>query len=194
MDSTALKKTVVYFSRPGKDNTVATFAAAKERAVELGIDTIVVASTTGKTAIRASAFFQGFKLVVVTHSTGIHEPNVQGFTDEARSSVQSGGGIVHTATHAFGGVGRSVRRKFNTYQTEEIIANTLRVLGEGMKVVCEIALMAADAGLIRTDREVVCIAGTGHGADTAVVLQPANAQDFFNIKINEIICKPHLKL
>lgn len=192
MDSTESIRSVVYFSRPGKDNTEATFAAAKERAVELGINTIVIASTSGEAAIRASAFFQGFKLVVVTHSTGMHEPNVQGFTDEARSVVQSCGGVVHTATHVFGGVGRSIRRKFNTYQTEEIIANTLKVLGEGMKVVCEIALMAADAGLVRTDSEVVCIAGTGHGADTAVVLRPANAQDFFNMKINEIICKPRL--
>ena len=191
MDS-SLKKSVVYFNRPGKDNTELTLTLAKERAIELGIDTVVVASTSGETALRASEMFQGFKLVVITHSTGIHEPNVQGFTDKARSVVLSGGGTVHTATHAFGGVGRSVRRKFNTYQVDEIIANTLKVLGEGRKVVCEIALMAADAGLVRTDREVICIAGTGRGADTAVVLRPVNAQDFFNMKINEVICKPRL--
>ena len=46
--------------------------------------------------------------------------------------------------------------------------------------------------LVRTDKEVVCIAGTGHGADTAVVLQPVNAQKFFDLKIKEIICKPRL--
>jgi hypothetical protein len=192
MGSTFFKKEVIYFDKPGKDNTEATFALAKERAVELGIDIIVIASTTGETASRASSFFKGFKLIVITHSAGLHGPDSQEFTDEARSIVLSNGGIVHTATHAFGSVGRSVRRKFNTYQTEEIIANTLKVLGEGIKVVCEIALMAADAGLVRTDSEVICIAGTGHGADTAVVLQPANAQDFFNIRIKEIICKPRL--
>ena len=41
-----------------------------------------------------------------------------------------------------------------------------------MKVVLEIAAMAADAGLVRTDEDVICIGGTGRGADTAVVLQP----------------------
>jgi hypothetical protein len=187
-----LNMNVVYFERPGKENTEATFAAAKGRAAELGIDTILIASTTGDTARKASEFFKGSKLVVITHSTGLREPNVQQFSDEARSIIRSNGGVVHTATHAFGGVGRSVRRQFNTYQTEEIIANTLRVFGEGIKVVCEIALMAADAGLVGTDRELVCIGGTGHGADTAVILRPANAQDFFDLKIKEIICKPRL--
>jgi hypothetical protein len=192
MDSRAIKKSVVYYSKPGKENTEDTLTMAKERALELGIDTIIVASTGGATAILAAEHFKGFKLIIVTHVTGLREPNVQEMDPQARSTVESMGGIVHTATHAFGGVGRSVRNKFNTYQTEEIIAQTLRLFGEGVKVVCEIALMAADAGLVRTDREVVCIAGTGHGADTAVVLQPVNAQKFFDIKIKEIICKPRL--
>jgi len=52
-----------------------------------------------------------------------------------------------------------------------------------MKVVCEMALMAADAGLARTDEDVICIAGSGRGADTAVVLRPVNLIDFFDLKI-----------
>ena len=192
MDSRFDKKSVLYFSKPGKDNTEDTFTIAKERASELAIDTIIVASTGGETAIRAAEYFKGFKLVVVCHYTGFREPNVQEMDTETCSAVESMGGVVHIATHAFGGVGRAVRNKFNTYQTEEIIAQTLRLFGEGVKVVCEIALMAADAGLVRTDREVVCIAGTGRGADTAVVLQPVNAQIFLDLKIKEIICKPRL--
>ena len=87
-----------------------------------------------------------------------------------------------------------MRKKLGTYELEEIIAYTLRVFGEGMKVVCEIALMAADAGLARTDEEVIAIAGTGRGADTAVVLVPANAQTFFDMRILEVLCKPRLGL
>ncbi|MBA7684669.1 hypothetical protein ES703_93075 [subsurface metagenome] len=49
-----------------------------------------------------------------------------------------------------------------------------------MKVACEIAVMAADAGLIRSDEEIISVAGTHAGggkggADTAIVLQPAPA-------------------
>jgi hypothetical protein len=63
---------------------------------------------------------------------------------------------------------------------------------QGFKVCLEIALMAADAGLVSVKREVVSIGGTGQGADTAVVLTPANAHDFFDLKVHEVICKPRL--
>jgi hypothetical protein len=62
--------------------------------------------------------------------------------------------------------------------------------GEGMKVTLEIAMMAADAGLVRTDEEVIAIAGTAKGADTAVVLNPVNSHNFFNMRVKEILCKP----
>jgi len=61
---------------------------------------------------------------------------------------------------------------------------------EGMKVVCEITLMAADAGLIRVGEPAIAIAGTGRGADTAIVVKPANAQAFFDMRVMEILCKP----
>jgi hypothetical protein len=69
---------------------------------------------------------------------------------------------------------------------------TLRMFGQGMKVACEIAAMAADAGLVRVDEEVVSIGGTGRGADTAIVLQPSYVHRFFQTKVREIICKPRL--
>jgi hypothetical protein len=50
--------------------------------------------------------------------------------------------------------------------------------------------MAADAGLIRAGEPAIAIAGTGRGADTAVVLRPANAQTFFDMRIMEVLCKP----
>ncbi len=84
-----------------------------------------------------------------------------------------------------------MRKKFNMYLLGDIIVNTLRIFGQGMKVVCEIALMAADAGLVRTDEDVVVVAGSGRGADTAVVLRPVNSMDFFDLKVKEILCKPH---
>jgi len=184
----------VYFDRQGKENTERTLEIAKARADELGIKTILVATTTGETGARAAEFFQGYNLVVVTHSTGFREPNEQELREEDRAAIERAGAKILTCQHAFGGVGRAVRKKLGTYEVEEIIAYTLRVFGEGMKVVCEIALMAADAGLARTDEEVIAIAGTGSGADTAVVLVPANAQTFFDMRILEILCKPRLGL
>ena len=72
----------------------------------------------------------------------------------------------------------------------EIIAQTLRRLGEGVKVAVEVSVMAADAGLVPTDREIVALGGTGGGPDVALVLQAAHMKNFFDLDIREILCKP----
>jgi hypothetical protein len=117
---------------------------------------------------------------------------MQQLTPENRASIEDAGATILTCQHAFGGVNRAVRRKWGTYQLDEIIAQTLRTFGEGVKVCFEIALMAADAGLVRVGEPCVAIAGTGRGADTAVVLVPANAQDAFDLRVMEILAKPRL--
>jgi len=180
----------VYFPEPGSVNTDKTLEIARKRAEQLGIKTIVVASTSGETGVRAVNLFTGCKVVVVTHAAGFPAPDAQELTPQNRAKIVEKEGIILTATHAFGGIGRAVRRRLNTYQVDEIIAYTLRVFGQGTKVACEIALMAADAGLIRTDEEVISIGGTGSGADTAVVIGPAHTHDFFELKVKEILCKP----
>ncbi len=186
-----IESKIVYFTKPGSENTDDTLRIVKARAEELGIKTVIVASTTGTTAVRAVEVLKGLKVVVVTHHAGFREPNTQEFTEENRRKVESAGGVILTTTHAFAGIDRAMRRKFNMYLTGEIIANTLRTFGQGMKVACEIALMAADAGLVRTDEEVICVGGTGRGADTALVLRPVNSHDFFDLRVKEILCKPH---
>ena len=181
----------VYFDEPGEANTNEALRIAKRRAKELGIKTIIVASTRGVVGAKAVQVFKGMKVVVVSHFTGMREPNMQELTDENRQKIESKGGIILTTAHAFTGVGGAMRKKFNMYLLGDIIANTFRVFGQGMKVVCEIALMAADAGLVRTDEDVIVIGGSGRGADTAVVLRPVNSMDFFDLRVKEILCKPH---
>jgi hypothetical protein len=180
------------FESTGKVNTEETLELAAERGEELGIETFVVASTSGATGLAAAERLAGKRVVVVTHSVGFSKPGVKEADPDLLGRIRDLGAELLTATHAFGGVGRAVRRRLKTYQTEEIIAQTLRVFGEGIKVAVEMALMAADAGLVSVAEDVVCIAGTGRGADTAVVLRPAHAQDLFDLKVREIICKPYL--
>ncbi|MEM2015201.1 MAG: hypothetical protein QXE58_03115, partial [Candidatus Methanomethylicia archaeon] len=117
-------------------------------------------------------------------------PDVEEFSKENYEKIIRNGGKVVTATHAFGGIGRAIRRKFNTIEVDEIIANVLRLFGQGMKVACEITCMAVDAGYVKPGEEVISIAGTGRGADTAIVIKAVNTHEFFETKIKEIICKP----
>jgi hypothetical protein len=182
----------VYFEKPGPRNTARTLEVAEQRALQLGLDTVLVATTTGRTGAEAARLFQGHNVVVVSHSTGFIAPNAQELTEENRAAIQAAGATILTCQHAFGGVNRAVRKRLGTYLTDEIIAYTLRTFGEGTKVCAEIALMAADAGLVTVGEPCVAIAGSGRGADTAIVLVPANAQEFFDLQVMEILAKPRL--
>jgi uncharacterized protein len=197
-----MEQKIVYFEKVGKENTDATFAIAKKRATELEIKSIVVASTTGWTAVKAADFFKGFNLIIVTHSFGFKVSNTQEFTEENRKIVAGKGVTILTATHAFGGLDRAMRQgsipqASSTYVVGDIVATTLRIFGQGMKVTCEIAAMAADAGLVKIDENIIAIAGTGspeagRGADLAIVVKPGYSHLFFETRVKEILCKPRL--
>ncbi len=182
----------IYFDKPGPANTERTLEIVAKKASESGISTILVASTTGETGLKAVEKIQGKNVVVVTHSTGFKEPNLQELREENRVAIESRGGKILTCMHAFGGPNRAIRIKLGTYALDEIVAYVLRTLGQGFKVCVEISLMAADAGLVKVGEPCIAVGGTGRGADTAVVLSPANAQNFLDIKIHEILCKPYL--
>lgn len=192
-----MESTTVYFDKPGgEENTGKTLELAKKRADELGIKTVVVASTVGNTAVRAMDVFKGFKVIVVTHVTGFNEPNVQEFTPENRNIVESNAGIIVTAAHAFGGLQRALApegmKPAPGLSMGDIIAQTLRCFGNGLKVALECATMAADAGQVRVDEDCIAIGGTGRGADTAVILRPSYLHRFYATRVKEIICKPRL--
>jgi len=185
-----VERKTVYFEAPGEQNTESVLELVKNYAQAKGIKDIVVASTTGETGVKASKIFKGFNVVVVSHHVGFHEPGVWELNEENRRKILDNGAKVLTATHALSGVERAVRKKFGTIMPLEIMAHTLRLFGEGTKVCVEITVMAADAGLIPVDREIVAIGGTGRGTDTALVIKPATASSFFNLEIREIIAKP----
>ena len=115
----AMESRIVYFENPGVENTEDVLNIARKRAKELDIRTILVASTTGETALKAVEVFEDLRVIAVSHVTGMRSPDTQEFTEENRKLVETKGGSILTTTHAFGGVGRSVRRHLNTYQTEE---------------------------------------------------------------------------
>ena len=167
------EKKIIYYPEVGEVNTEKTMKAAKERADELGVKNIVVSSTRGGTALAALDVFKGYNVVVVTHVAGFKEAGKIEMSDETVAEVKEKGGKVLTTVHAFGGVSSAIQKKFNTMESGLLIANVLRMFGQGMKVALEIVYMAADAGLLPMDEDVISIAGTGKGADTAIVAKPA---------------------
>jgi len=186
----SVERKTVYFQAPGEQNTESVLELVKGYAQAEGIKDIVVASTTGETGAKASRLFRGFNVVVVSHHVGFQEPGIWEMQEENRKKIFENGAKILAATHALSGVERAIRKNFGTIMPLELIAHTLRLFGEGTKVCVEIAIMAADAGLISVDRDVIAIGGTGRGADTAMVIRPASASRFFELKIREIIAKP----
>ncbi len=184
----------VQFEAPGAANTDAVVQCVLSRLEKGDIEHVVVATTTGDTGVR---FMEALadsdaELVCVTHHMGFREPNQIELEPMLASRLREGGTRVVTTTHALSGVARAISKQFGGTSTTELIAHTLRLFGQGMKVCVEIAVMAADAGAIPAGRDVICVGGSGRGADAAIVIQPAHSNAVFETKIREILCWPKL--
>ena len=183
------------FEKPGRDNTDETCRIAIERAKQMGNAPIVAATTTGAAGARLCEIVKetgfGGKVVIVTHAYGSRKPGENMLKDENRSAMVAAGATLVTAAHALSGVERAMSSKFQGAYPTEIIAHTLRMLSQGMKVVVEIGSMALDNGAIPYSVPIVCVGGTGGGLDTAVTMNPAHANMIFDTKIHEILCMPY---
>ena len=179
---------MLYFDKPGPQNTQALMNEVIKTAQEKNISKIVVASTTGRTA--AYLLGQGFDVTVVSHQAGYQQKGGQELDPGLKDKLIADGMRIYTGTHFFAGADRAVNRKFQGIYPGELMAHTLRILGQGFKVCVEIAVMAMDAGQVQADTEIIAIGGSGKGADTAIILVPSHSQDFFDTDIREIICMP----
>lgn len=160
---------VVYFEQTGPQNTEATLSLARERAETLGISKVLVATSTGETALKAAQVFAGKQVIVVVR------PYRQDHQDERLDPA--------AASRL-----RALGCTLLTPEQEHPDVRALRAFGTGAKVACEIAVRAAEAGLVSPEEEVVAIAGSHSGADTVLVLQPAT--EVRRICVRELVCKP----
>lgn len=164
----------------------------RRRLISGGIGHVVVATNTGETGVRFLEALgeSGIALVCVSHHAGFRSGDETDLRPEHVARLRDAGVPVFVGTHALSGVGRAISAQFGGVTPVELIAHTLRLFGQGMKVCVEVAVMAADAGLIPTHCDAICVGGTGRGADTAIVLRPAHMDRFFNLRIREVLCKP----
>ena len=181
---------MIVFERPNPQNTDKVLDILDQALTERDIKQVVVASTCGTTALKAANLLKdkGINLVVVTHNVGFKEPGTLEMTLETRKELEGLGAKVHTGTMVFRNIGTAIRAK-QGYCQQDLIANTLRIFCQGIKVCVEIVLMASDAGLIRPE-DVLSVAGTGRGADTLALIYPTSSNNLFDLKVREILAKP----
>ena len=188
-------KTTYYFAAPGAANTRDAARFAVERAQELHLHTIVVASSSGETA---RIFFDavkgtGLSLIVVTHVMGFSKPGEWEFDQKTAGDLRQKGVVIVTGTHVLSGLERALSRSKNlggASRTEAIAEALRRVVAVGLKVAVECVLIAADQGVLGIEEEVVAVGGTATGADTVCVIRPSNTAGFFDLQVREIVAMP----
>ncbi len=189
-----MQKTVTYFEKTGPENTLQCLEIVKNAILDFNYKHIVVASTTGSTGqIFAEALKEkGVNLVIITHSHGFKEPNKLELSEAVKEKIQALSAKVYTGTMITHGLETALAKKFSGVYPTLLVAQSLRRLGEGTKVCCEIVMMAADAGLIPEGEEVIAVAGTGRGADTVTIIRAATSKRFLDLKVLEILAKPRV--
>jgi len=180
----------MHWDQAGASNTEGTIQMAIDRAAVLGIRHIVVASCSGENIKKVLEKNTDLNIIGVTHHIGFAGPGLDEMSSNTREELQIRGVKLLTTTHLFAGVDRAIRNQFGGVYPAEIMAQTLRIFGQGVKVAIEIASMALDAGLIPYGEDVVSIGGSAQGADAALIIRPAHSNKFFQTEVREIICMP----
>ncbi len=187
-----MERKVMYFEKPGKENTEACLEIVKNTIKNGSFKHLVVASTEGDTGLLFSEALKdsGVNIVVATHSAGFKSPNTHEMNSEIRKKIEAAGAKVYTGTMITHNIETAFSSKFNGIYPTLIVAQSLRRYGEGPKVCCEIIMMAADAGIIPEGEEVLAVAGTAKGADSVLVIRSAASKRFLELKVLEILAKP----
>ena len=190
-----LKLEVTYFEKGGPNRTEESLNIAKKYADQLGIKDIILASTTGTTAEKALEVFdvKEYNVVVITHAfyfTGSEKR--QEFQEDKIEELKKKGLKIHSGTHAMSGIERGIRIQKEAWQFVDLLAKMLGAhFSQGVKVCIEIASTTCDAGLIPDlDRDIICVAGTGRGADTVCLIKPAPTNEFKKLRVKAILAKP----
>lgn len=174
------------------DNTL---EMARKRVTELNLKHVVVASYTGRTALKVAEAFKGMKVTLIAVVGWGERMRLK---EEDRKELERLGVKIYRGTHTFHGASSAIVERFGGITEVGIIQETLRLFSQGTKVCVEIALMTADAGLIPVNREIMTLGGTGGWCDTAIVLKPSFANKLFDpiegLQIREIVVMPRNKM
>ena len=192
---TDLSIEVTYFEKGGPQNTEKALQIAKKYADQFNIRDIMIASTRGTTAKIALEIFNPneYNIVIITHSYYFSgAENRQEFPENLMEELKNKGLKIFTATHSMAGIERSIRISLKQWMPVDILAKYLRTnFSQGTKVCMEIASMAVDAGLIQDlEKDVICIGGTGRGADTVCLIKPMPTGLFDQLRVKAILAKP----
>ena len=183
-----IKRETIYYEEGGADHTETTLQASLDAAKELGVKTILIASTSGDTGVKAAEMYRGsgVQLIVVGHQMGFPVAKVQQFKPENWERIAELGGVVNLGTDV---VTNSIRHRQSLgHSPMSFITQTL--IAMKVKVNVEIIAKACDAGQILPGDKVISVAGSHKGADTSAVFLANDSPNILDVKPQMYICYP----
>lgn len=194
-----MERRVVYFPEFGEQNTSAVIDCVGRRLAGGHLSTVVVATSTGKTAVAfAEALRQrpGVRLIAVGNPPG---STYERITPENRQKLTAlGATIVDYAPYGCAALqGDAHKNMYGALDLLVVVADVWRMMGgQGLKVAMEIGLMATNVGVLAPGETVIAVGGTASGADTAIVMKTALSIDIFAAEperrpdLLEFLCTP----
>ena len=194
-------KNIFYFDVCGQINTEKTLRLAIQRASELNIDKLVVASETGISGLKAVDMLRnsGIDLIVVTSAAGTKIENTVvgdlriGIPDQKIwDQLEKSGAKIVRATDPLYNIGAALEHK-GVPTLATLVRLSLKMISSGVAVCVTATMMATDNGVLSEGEEVVAVAGSWVGLDTALVVRATNSVNFLKagaMQIREIVCKP----
>lgn len=187
-----IEKKVLYFDTPGRDNTLACVEQVRREVEENGYRYVVVASNSGETGLEFAKALKDMdsEVYVVKYSEGMEDnpeidEDIKGKLTEQGATLFRSPSIDMSLDSAFG-------LKLAPMEPSRVVHTALKSFGEGLKVCCEIVMMATDKGLISQGVEAIAVAGTDSGADTVAVVKASASNRFRELKVLEILAKPRI--
>ena len=201
-------RNVRYFEKPGGANTAACIEAAREYLDSGGeAAAVIVASISGKTALRMREGLGDSPTPVICVSgppcweSCYPEAKYKPIAAKMRSDLDKAGvAIVDSVPSTLTDTIESSLGRYGLAPASLVFSQTLiAVGGYGLKTALECVLMATDGGHVRPFRDVIAIAGTDKGADTAVVVRATFSPLVFSanprrrLVVKELLAMPRNK-
>ena len=174
-----MKKNVHYFDIYGPENTRFVIDAVLERLLSGGIKCVIVASTSGKTAIQFAKNIAHGEIPLICVSDPPQSESYPGVTPKNRKllsemDVTIVDRIPYASVTYLDGVEGNL---YGALDIRVLFFDAFKLIGgSGLKVAIEVCLMATDAGIVLPGEKIISVGGTENGADTAIVMKSAFSQ------------------
>ena len=181
-------RNVMFYEEGGSEHTDETIDLTIKAAKELGINKILVASTSGASGVKMAEKAEGSSLevIVVGHQFGFRTPGKSLFMEVNVERLADLGAKVCLGSDV---LTNSIRQRERLgHSPISVITQTL--IMAKIKVNVEVVVKAADAGLVMPGERVISVAGSHEGLDTSIVLEARDSVSILDIRTREIIVMP----